>query len=1540
MGINVVGKPSIIESKVYHAVARQGSSIADIVGNASDDVIVQLEGQFIPRDKWRKITPKNKTTITISRVPRGESIGKVLAVIAVIAVAVYAPYSLGMIGSGGAVTAAGSIVSAGIMVVGNALISAAFSPDLDSGSFSSEGTSGGAGYSSLTSIRNVPVKYGVVPKLFGKNWSTPPLAAMPYSEVRGGRDQYIYTLLALGYGNQRLLGHDFLYGDPVVKIYKSNGNLYGSAGYDLSKIKIGETAITEFDDWELQISHGSDISSYTNDVNESGVNVLFSKNSEPESIIRTTAVDADSASIDLVFGQGLYSMNYAGRKAGGAVRLGFEIPLSISPTGRIPEYSLSGIVNGDFRLYGVSKVYLIPSNLSTGNHQSKVSVNYITDVFDYGGGGWSTVPATDNYIINYTVSNGKPSITSVTKNGTNVAGYINRMVIAGDRVVIKIQYAPTGTNAWVSEDLNWTDGEYAGERAISGGNKDAFAKSYDIKFPERGQYDIKVTRLRSVNGYSNYVYSDFSWVIIRSVKSSSPSSIDNLLKVALKVKATDQLNGTLDNVSLYSESILPDFNENGMTGVYSVSNNPARAYIEALTGVHNVVPVKESDIDWYEMNYWKNWCDSNSITYNHIHQRDETQFQRLSMIAATGLAKFNMIDGMFTIVTDKTQPVSHVINPRNTLSFSSTKMFIDIPDAFRVEYRDESTNQTDEVTVYNDGFTAQNATKFEVLPTVGVTDPEQAWKYGRYHLSQAILRPEVYTVELDIESIRYAKGDTVKLAYDVMLVGLSWGRVVSFTNTTIIVDEEVVIEESKSYSMLIRKVDGTTIEFPVSGVANKAQTTLQWSMVEGVEIGDLMSFGESTRVTTEARVANISKGKSDMSATVDLVDAANNIYDGWVGQIPEFSANTSIPPELRNPPAVNVTNVESDVDNLVRNIDGSYSTSIDISWTVPPTLTPIMHLEIRYSEHISDDELGQQKKIIVEDYQAGTYRLTGVESGSIYSIKVVAVSIARNISEGNQVTEIKAFSSGDYVEVSITPEITMIESGTEHLVIQSDGTVISRMYVEWNPPAVNVEVVNYVMQYRPKDSLVWMSLIIPPNETSSYLDRVNDGTVYDVSLKSLYRGEIESEAFITSHAVIGKTELPSNVQSGSVIVEDRLISINWDAVSDLDVRKYEIRKGDSWNDSVYVNTVESTSWSRPADITGEHIWLIKAVDTSGGKSLVAKSLSIVITPPEIPVVDTQVIGSKVLFKHESLSGSLPIDYYLIERDNLTIGDAKGTFSMIEEAEGGDYIYSVTAIDIAGNKSEKKYINVFVSDPQDYVLNAKFSSLLDGTLFNAIAENGLLIMPVNATETVSQFDARNAAFQTTQDYIDSGFENVLTPTDMQTSYYEESYDYGALLPSTLITLTTTSLREVGNCLVSATIETSSDGITFDAFNGWQVYATEFRYVRFRITVSTDTQDDQIIYSNIQLKLDSKLNNDSVSGRSLAADQNGTFFSFNVSFVDVTSIVVSPRFSSTVDPDVKVVSRWDDTPYPTGFYVFAFDSNGVRIDHDFSASIRGY
>jgi hypothetical protein len=295
-GVSLIAMPRFDPSRDrVDVVYPQGASIAEMIGMAlpelqepNDRVRVWIDGHEVYPEVWRAAHPKAGTHVVIR--PRlGKDLRTILGiVVSVAALALgqfYAPLLLGSLGlsfaSAGAATAALGVTQAlltgGILLAGNLLINAlvpAASPDKRKDIFTVNG------------FQNQATPDAPVPAVMGKLRYAPPYAALPYTEIVGD-DTYVIAAFLLGYGPLAISDH-----------------------------KLGDTAITEFEDVQMEVRAGypddDPLSLYPQQV----IQESFDKNLEHDQnvvdgtpVVHRTARDVTEFSVDISFPSGLVKIN-------------------------------------------------------------------------------------------------------------------------------------------------------------------------------------------------------------------------------------------------------------------------------------------------------------------------------------------------------------------------------------------------------------------------------------------------------------------------------------------------------------------------------------------------------------------------------------------------------------------------------------------------------------------------------------------------------------------------------------------------------------------------------------------------------------------------------------------------------------------------------------------------------------------------------------------------------------------------------------------------------------------------------------------------------------------------------------------------------------------------------------------------------------------------------------------------------------------------------------------------------------------------------
>lgn len=213
------------------------------------------------------------------------------------------------------------------------------------------------------------------------------------------------------------------------------------------------------------------------------------------------------------------------------------------------------------------------------------------------------------------------------------------------------------------------------------------------------------------------------------------------------------------------------------------------------------------------------------------------------------------------------------------------------------------------------------ATYYEAFRVPGVTDPDTVWKNGRFWLYTAILQTETVEFEVDVESVASRGGDLVAVAHDVMLVGLGSGRVKSLTMdgagdvTAITLDEvgdtsngQLVMETGKTYGIRWRHVEETRTgsgSYQVSVAESLAVSTVPGAVTsltlpspvdpaDAPKVGDLVAFGETGKETAPILIKRIRPGRN-FDARIEGVAYAPGRHTADSGTVPDFDTRITLP---------------------------------------------------------------------------------------------------------------------------------------------------------------------------------------------------------------------------------------------------------------------------------------------------------------------------------------------------------------------------------------------------------------------------------------------------------------------------------------------------------------------------------------------------------------------------------------------------------------------------------------------------------------------
>lgn len=489
---------------------------------------------------------------------------------------------------------------------------------------------------------------------------------------------------------------------------------------------------------------------------------------------------------------------------------------------------------------------------------------------------------------------------------------------------------------------------------------------------------------------------------------------------------------------------------------------------------------------------------------------------------------------------------------------------------------------------------------------------------------------------------------------------------------------------------------------------------------------------------------------------------------------------------------------------------------------------------------------------------------------------------------------------------------------------------------------------------------------------------------------------IPSEWVYQNFTSLGKTAPPSAIGFLTAKQVSSGIDVSWLPVDDLDVEFYELRLDDNFGQDGAIYAGKQYYFSDTYRASGV-TYYVRAYDTSGNYSAVSASFSPVITGPNVPqsvIADSSY--NNVFIKWAEAGSIYPIAGYLIRKgdlleDSQPIGESSGTFEAIVEQDNGVFRYWIQARDVAGNVGPAASALVTVDAPPDYVLRrddyVDFKQM--DVLTNLAIGNGGgglswsdtttrwddttirwddgpsldLVGPANNTEdfmgnmsrsglawnpALSWSDLTQLWSDTTLTWdqlggdpygtkITNGYDHWLSPT-LSTAYARRDIDFGALIPSSRITVTVDYTDLVAGATTTNTLSISEDGTTWNTFtpNQLEINGTTFRYLRIEVDIDAPAGVGLVRINNIRFKLDVKQKTDQGQANVFATDPNGTIIYTNKAFLDIDSVVATPK---AIDAKIAV-TQFDDVGNQDRFMVLVFDrATGNRVNATVSWQVRG-
>jgi hypothetical protein len=526
------------------------------------------------------------------------------------------------------------------------------------------------------------------------------------------------------------------------------------------------------------------------------------------------------------------------------------------------------------------------------------------------------------------------------------------------------------------------------------------------------------------------------------------------------------------------------------------------------------------------------------------------------------------------------------------------------------------------------------------------------------------------------------------------------------------------------------------------------------------------------------------------------------------------------------------------------------------------------------------------------------------------------------------------------------PSNLTLESGTAHLYLKADGTVMSRIFVQWDPPddSFVLDGGSIELQFRRQGAATWQNEgLLEGESTNHYLFDVEDGIIYQVRIRSVNALGVKG-AWIgpVAQVVVGKTEPPSDVSSLSFVVDESGIRFNWTEIPDLDRWEYELRRGASWDSSTLIARLSANEYFWNFQTAGTYNVMIKAIDSSGNYSVNARAVSVEIAGPgavqnlRADTIDTQVL----LFWDEPLTSPLPVVEYEVRKGAVyasasVLGTVGGTFGAFFEISSGTQTYWVAAKDAAGNLGPESSVELELTLPAGFevITNETFETWDSFT--NAFKDDECLFGPVDTTQTFATHFSGNS-WSSFADKA-AAVTYFIEPGAATGSAVKE-IDLGTIVKSVVLNFDYTKSNLGPDRAFRFDVDYSDDGVSYTTITDAEgAFIPSARYIEVTLQMGlSDGELGVLCFEDISLRINVKTIVDGGTVAVLAADSGGTTVTFERDFSDVQSITATPQGTTSA----LAVVDFTDVPNPVSFKILLFDlATGNRLDGNVAWQAKG-
>lgn len=293
-----------------------------------------------------------------------------------------------------------------------------------------------------------------------------------------------------------------------------------------------------------------------------------------------------------------------------------------------------------------------------------------------------------------------------------------------------------------------------------------------------GQYEVRVMKVNPDISDSR----ESNETAVSQILAFQTDSADysGQCRVALRIKATGQLNGVVDEFSAIASAWCSVWT--GSAWDFLPTSNPAWWFLYFARGGFNSAGnrifgggLSDSQIDIEGIKAWAAWCDQKQLTFDYVLDRKMSAAAVLQIIARAGRATMSYQTGKLGVVWDaEALPITAMFGPFNIKAGSFKVAYLNegTVDEVVVNFIDKDAGWTmGEVRVKVPGATSTNNPL--QLDLDGCTNSNMAGREANLIAASQVFRRRKITWETDVEGLVCTRGDVVNFSHDLTVWGYS-----------------------------------------------------------------------------------------------------------------------------------------------------------------------------------------------------------------------------------------------------------------------------------------------------------------------------------------------------------------------------------------------------------------------------------------------------------------------------------------------------------------------------------------------------------------------------------------------------------------------------------------------------------------------------------------------------------------------------------------------------------------------------------------------